>query len=111
MIKDWKEAENIDGNKDLYTIHLDAYRFFDNYSKMGCKRITFFFVAQELFSKVPEMAETPCFREVQVFSGKRIRVRENFLTFVLHSIYIRSPFYLHSELYHRHTGEIELSSL
>ena len=37
------------------------------------------------------MAETPCFREVQVFSGKRIRVRENFLTALSPRIYLASP--------------------
>ena len=37
------------------------------------------------------MAETPCFREVQVFSGKRIRVRENFLTALSPRNYLASP--------------------
>ena len=37
------------------------------------------------------MAETPCFSEVQVFSGKRIRVRANFLTALSPRIYLASP--------------------
>ena len=58
-------------------------------------------------------------------TARRLLPNPSLITHLLHSIYIRIPFYLHTEsllfiyilpsiyireLYHRHTGEIELSS-